>query len=506
MASCVEAGRITPAERRWVWLLALVVVALTGLPYLVAWAHQTPEWHFSGFLFGVEDGHSYIAKMLSGAAGAWLFRTPYTALPTRPMLAFAPYLWLGKLVGPSHDRLVVAFHLFRSAAAVALVHATYDFLALYLPEVAARRWGTAWITLGGGLGWLLIPWGGLPLAFYSPEAFGFLALYGLPHLALARALLLWGWRALQQGHPWRGGCYWLGCGLAQPLTLAVGWAVLGVWVLVTRLWREPAERRRLAVFLSLSAPLLGYTVLWQWLDPFFRIWSAQNVLPSPPPWAYLLAYGLLLPWALPGARALWRERPRWGALLPLWALTGLGMAYLPLTVQRRLVEGVWVALVGLALRGMPAGRRPWVSLGLGVPTVLLLLFGVQTARRPAAPVFLPTAAVQAFQAVAGQVPSGAVVLAAYPTGNALPAWAPVRVVLGHGVETAHIAQVRQQVATFFRAETDSAWRRRFLQSFGVQYLLIGPAERALGDFDPHSAPYLTLRWQSAGYALWQVSP
>ena len=29
-----------------------------------------------------------------------------------------------------------------------------------------------------------------PLEFYSPETFGFLAIYGIPHLVLARALLL----------------------------------------------------------------------------------------------------------------------------------------------------------------------------------------------------------------------------------------------------------------------------------------------------------------------------
>ena len=33
-----------------------------------------------GFIFAVEDGNSYIAKMLSGVQGAWLFRTPYTSM------------------------------------------------------------------------------------------------------------------------------------------------------------------------------------------------------------------------------------------------------------------------------------------------------------------------------------------------------------------------------------------------------------------------------------------
>jgi len=86
----------------------------------------------------------------------------------------------------------------------------------------------------------------------------------------------------------------------------------------------------------------------------------------------------------------------------------------------------------------------------------------------------------------------------------LPAWAPVRVVLGHGVETADIGRVREQVETFFRADTPDGWRQDFLSRFGVQYLLVGPHERQLGAFDPAAVPYLILVWRGEEYALWTV--
>jgi len=75
-------------------------MGVTMLPYLLGYASQGDAWRFTGFVFGVEDGNSYIAKMLSGSAGAWLFRTPYTPEAQRGVLAFLPYILLGKLASP----------------------------------------------------------------------------------------------------------------------------------------------------------------------------------------------------------------------------------------------------------------------------------------------------------------------------------------------------------------------------------------------------------------------
>jgi hypothetical protein len=92
----------------------------------LAFQTQGEAWRFTGFVFAVEDGNSYIAKMLLGANGAWLFRTPYTADPQRGVLAFLPYLLLGKLAAGEgiHEQLVALFHLFRILAIPAAVLAT----------------------------------------------------------------------------------------------------------------------------------------------------------------------------------------------------------------------------------------------------------------------------------------------------------------------------------------------------------------------------------------------
>jgi hypothetical protein len=553
------------AYRRWALRFALVVMSLTSLPYLLAYARQGDAWRFTGFLFGVDDGNSYIAKMLSGMAGAWLFRTPYTAQPQRGVLAFLPYLLLGKLASQpgAHEQLVALFHGFRFGAGVLAILATADFIALFVRDERLRRWGLALAVLGGGLGWLLFllgksSWlGSMPLEFYSPESFGFLALYGLPHLALARALLLWGLAVYLRpallpawvrpgSRPWWDpagaviGLGWLLLGLFQPLTALIAWGVAGLHLAVLGAWQvwkvshnQPPDwrtwrlfARRLVWAILLSAPIVVYTALTSLLDPFMRLWTSQNLILSPHPLHYLLAYGLLLPFAVLGAARLLRMDAALGLLPVAWVVALPVLAYAPYNLQRRLPEGLWVALVVLALlpmQGKPAlsarddlnesasrpsrapGLRALLVFALLFPSTLLILAGgVLASLHPGRPVFQPESEVRTFAYLAENAPAGSVVLSAFHTGNPLPAWAPLRVVIGHGPESAGLAELEPQVSAFYQSTTSDAWRLALLRRLDVRYVYWGPDERALGDWDPGQAAYLRLLTRSGEYAVYAV--
>jgi len=136
-------------------------MGITSIPYILGFAVQNPNWVFTGFIFGVEDGNSYIAKMLTGAAGEWLFRTPYTSYPQNGVFAFPFYIWLGKLGSTPglHEQLVVLYHLFRICAGVLAIIATFDFIALFVKGSRNRQLATALVVLGGGLGWVLLTLG-----------------------------------------------------------------------------------------------------------------------------------------------------------------------------------------------------------------------------------------------------------------------------------------------------------------------------------------------------------
>lgn len=525
---------VSVAERRWVVYAALAGMLITTVPYWVGFASAGEAWEFTGFVFAVEDGNSYIAKMRLGAQGHWLFRTPYTAAGQRGVLAFLPYLLLGKLTSPpaQHEQLVVLFHLFRILAGVMAVRATYDFLAAFVQSVALRRLGTLCACFGGGLGWLLVllgqgGWlGSLPLDFYSPETFGFLSLYGFPHLAVARALLLWGLLAYLDDTPAAGaraGLLWLMMGFFQPLTILVAWAAVGAHLVgygltlaVRRarseipVWREFLRRATIAGLVC--SPFVVYSGLILRGDPFFRQWTAQNLILSPHPLHYLAAYGVMIPFAVAGALRLAKREPARGWLPLAWAVMLPALAYAPFNLQRRLPEGIWVAILALAMSAWDQAPTSWrksvyFAAALLFPTTAFLLFGGLTnAANPARPGFRLAEEVAAFEYLDRETRPGFVILAAYETGNALPAWAPVRVVIGHGPESVGLADLRPRVEAFFRPETADESRLRFLAEFGVAYVFWGPAERALGGWEPRQAGYLQEVYTQGNYAIFRVDP
>ncbi len=530
---------ISAQERRWALTFALLLMVVTTIPYWLGYFCEGAAWRFSGFVFGVEDGNSYMAKMLAGANGDFLFRTPYTAFPQSGVVAFLPYLLLGKLSSApaQHEQLVALFHLFRWLGGFGFVLACYTFIALFIPAVRWRRWGTALASVGGGLGWLAILGlgrlfrSGLPLEFYSPETFGFLSIYGLPHLALGRALLLGGLvcylkpagsQATRQAM-W-GGMLWLLLGFMQPLTVVVAWAVLGTHLagtaLLAKLGRLPVGHegevplavywRKAVLMVLLSSPLVLYTVVSFASDPYLKQWAVQNRVLSPSPLDYLLAYGLVLPLAGWGAVKFWKERSWLGYLPVFWALLLPVLVYAPYNLQRRLAEGAWVALIVLALKALQEQKPRWQAYWQGLlasgflSAVILLAGGVEAVLHPATPQYQPAETVTAFEYLATQAHPGEVVLASYATSNALPAWASLRVVIGHGPESMNLAVLEPRVERFFEVDTPDEERRALLQEFNVRYVFWGSAERALGGWDPQLAGYLHQVYSSGNTRIFAV--
>ena len=522
-------------ERQWCLWYAVILAGITTLPYLIGMGVQGDEWHFTGFVFGVEDGNSYIAKMLLGQIGDWLFRTPYSTEIQNGVLAFLPYLLLGKLAAPPevHIQLVVLFHIFRVLCIPFTVRVIYQFISIYIEDLRWRRWATILATIGGGLGWLILATGGstwlgsLPLEWISPESFGFLAIYGLPHLILARGLLFltivlflraedspkWSWLA--------GGVILLLL-LVQPLSVLTLAAVIGAYNLLvfvnSLMQRRPQIYRPLFLntlrMIVPPLPLFAYFVVSFSTDPFLTAWTGQNQILSPHPLHYLLAFGLMIPFLIVLFRKrVWKTRAQW--FLPIgWLAVGPLLAYFPHNLQRRLPEGAWVAIVTLAALGMAElwRRRLWDKMFVRfsiacalISSALLLIGGLQAAARPDLPLFRPDGEVRAFQELERISPQNSVVLASYNTGNALPAWVSVRVLVGHGPESANLDELLPVVSAFFDGRGEAIQRGRFLEEQQVDFVFYGPFERELGGWDPDSSSNLVLRYYENGYRIYEVS-
>lgn len=538
---------VSKKECGWVIGWAAAIMLFTSIPYLYGWWLSTPQMQFGGFFLGVEDANSYLAKMRLGAADGWLFHLTYTPEPHAGAYLFTFHLFLGKLAWLLQAPLPLIYHLARLVFGFGLLLSLYCFISYFVSDPWQRRFAFLLAALGSGLGWLVIslqlaPRLGLPLDLYVPEAFIFLVLFHLPHLALAESLLLWGILFTLQS--WQTNAWlpvlWAGCALFLMALLAAFYlgvfvAVLGLtWLGLTLSARSLLKTRGLLLRLigatAIPLPVLVYDSYVFTTNPILRIWSHQNLILSPEPWHYLLAYGPLILLAIYGGKdllaRLWpnliglkdrQVRPDTYKSLGLivWCLIFPILVYLPFNLQRRLVVGAQVPLVILATLGvfqliqmyLRPKRQPLVRAGLllffSLTNIFLLIGGLASVSLRQAPIFQPAAQLDAMRWL-DQTADGDVVLAVYETGNVLPAYASVRAFVGHGPETVYSDQKRAQAKEFFSTAVDEAWRIALLKQFNVRYVYYGPNEKAAGNFAPERAPYLREVYRNEAVQIFEV--
>jgi hypothetical protein len=522
---------MTRRELGWVLAASLALLLLASLPTLYAWQLADADHLFSGFVYNTEDGNAYIGRMRMGARGGWLSYLFYTSEEHESALVFSVHLALGKVAAGLDLSPVFVYHLARIAMGLCLLLTVYAFVARFVADVATRRLAWALVAAGSGLGWLLtalgaVNWlGSLPLDFWVPEAFVFLVLYNLPHLALAEAALLWailGTMAAFEGKGW----WWSAlAGLAAfvmagivPFYAGVLAAALGAYLIALLVRRRRIPWREVGLTALTGAFALPPVAYNAWLfttNPAFQTWAAQNLILSPHPLHYLLGYALLLvPGCWGAVQAIRSGRERW--LLPIaWVLAVPFLLYAPFNLQRRLIAAAQVPLALLAATGLqtwferaPARLQHWGPGGYvalaALSNALLVMGSLGPIQQRSTPIYRPGAEVAALEWLNTHAESGMVVLASIGVGNAIPAWTDLRVFAGHGPETLHFGEKEAALQRFFQVGTDDGWRQALLADYVVDYLLYGPEEQGLGNWDPAGASYLTPVYDERGYTIYQV--
>ncbi len=504
-------------------LLCVLALLLISLPYLFAWAWAGPERVFGGFLLNPLDGYSYQAKMLQGWQGGWLFHLPFAAEPGQGVaLNFLFYLFLGHLARWSGLPLLLVFHLARLLGAATLLGSLWRFFRLTSPPGADLNLRFGLAALGLGMGWLTFLFGHIPSDFWVAETYPLLSMYANPHFPLSLALMLWlivpGPAAPRSTAA--AALFSLGLSILSPFGVVMSGLILAAWLAweLATIWRQAglrsaltfkadAARRLLARLLAVGVGGLPILLYYQWTvatHPVLAIWNAQNQTLTPPAWDVLLALSpalMLAGWAV---YRWWASRATdpahgrfpWEArVLLVWLAVGLGCIYLPVSLQRRFMLGLFVPAVGLAgyaldglreARPALARRLARLAVGLSLPSLLLLLlihlFGVFS-RAPE--YYLDRAEVQALDWIAANTPAEALILAGPQTGLYIPARTGRRVIYGHPYETPQAEAEKAAVEQFFTAGQMSAPAAQdFLNRRRVDFVFYGPRERALGPLPP----------------------
>ena len=524
LRSCLGAG-----DAGFVVVVILALLVVTALPYLFGYLTAPPEKQFMGVMFDVHDTTQYLSWMRESGQRL-LIENKLTSEPNDPLFFNAQWWLLGRTARVLGLSLIQTYQLFRVLTIGLFVVVCYRFCRAYFGEGGKARLALLVIATGGGLGWVWVVvkkfTGELlhPIDVYTIPGNTFFSLLAVPHVAFAATIILailWlGFRAVQRAQ-WRytlaAGLLALFLGMSHIYDLVTVWAVLAFLGLLVVL-RDGFSWRlfgRLAgvVGLSLPAPLyFGYIAFFSpvWKEALSQYDNLQTFTPDP--FHLLVFMGLPLIVALSTFRGLvpLRSLSLWKVFVRGWLVAGLLLIYLPLKFQIMLLNGLQIPVALLAVEGLydhvlpwaqerwprlrSASFLRWAGVGFVVMAALLNLYLLAwrfvDLRRAAYPYFLYRDDVAALNWLEQNTDPDDVVMTSLDVGHFLPGLSGNKAFLSSGVMTLDFVDKRAMVERFFDADTTDAQRQKIAQEYGIQYVVYGPAEQRLGNFDPTASQLL----------------
>lgn len=484
----------------------LVLIAITGLPFVYGNRVASGDRVFMGIVLDVPDTAQYFSWLRAHQTDL-LVSNWMTPEPNQP--AFFNLLWLllGRFSQWTGLSFVLTFQVLRVVAGAAFGFTLFWLYGLLADSRRERWWATVLVLLGGGIGWvwviekfvqrrddLLFP---LDVQVAEPNAL--LSMIGYPHFLLAAVFMFAIFGLFLVGVRGRG---WPAFGLAALLALLLGvqhaydlltiYCVLGGFVLL-RWWstqRIPWRDGFALVLIGVvSSPPAAYFTYLTSHDPIWRQVLAQfsnaGVF-TPNPLHLLILLGPQLPLACLAVPRLLRRQHDNDLFLLSWLVIGFGLLYIPTDFQIHMLNPYQVPLALLAVRVALGWADAPKQLMRWAPVLLLLvaipvnmyLFAWRFVdlRRQQPPYFLHRNELAAIDWL-NQQPDHRVVLSDELLGQYVPALAGKHAVLAHWAQTVDYYGKRDAVAAFFNPTTAPSQRAALVKQFDVAYVLLGERER-----------------------------
>jgi len=540
------------SEYRFVGLVVVIVLLLTSLPYAFAALSTPPDKHFVGFILNTPD-HSQYLSWYKGFQTSFLI--PNTLTPEPNPAVFFNLLWftLGRLGHYTGWSYIAVYQLFRWVTGVFFLGMVYVFSALFFPDVRRRRTTLLITAFGSGLGWIwvvlkytLTPGELLfPMDVYIAEGNSFLCIMAYPHFAEAAGLilavlglLLVGERRGQLRYAVLAGLTAQFLGWQHGYDLLIVWGIPSIYAgirwLVDRQWPWYWFKAMLITGL-LSWPPALYSILLTQLNPIWNQVLAQfsnagaftpNLLHT----MILMGFPLVLAILTLCLLVLKRTKSDPSApqaaqgylFIGVWLVAGWALAYIPTDFQIHMLNSWQVPIGLLATIGLhhyiaPILARWWDTLRAQTVAVILFLGLISLTNgylwmwrfldlnRHNYPYFLHKDDAVALEWLEEHTSPDAIVLSSYEVGRYVPGLTGRRAFLAHWAQTVGFYDKRDRVARFFDAQTDDMERLATLQAFGVDYVFHGPAERALGQYDPSESPLFSIAFPSPQVTIYHVN-
>jgi hypothetical protein len=495
-------SRIHKGELPALVAISCLFLLLTSLPYLVGYAVQDQARVFSGAVLDRQDYAVHLASMHMGARGTWQYHMEFTTEEHPGAYVKLTYIFLGHVATWLGISIPATYQLARLFSGLLACLAIYWLITEIFPHGIVRWMAFGLVLFGAGLGWLqlLLHWspqpGVSPIDFWLIDAYIFQGEMAFPHFSMVTALLALMAGTFLRARQARAGL-WAGVALFAVISQFIQpFAPLTIDLAMTSIVGLDMFRRRklptkellgLGIVAIAQVPLLVYNLLVFSSNLVWANFSAQNITLSPTPVYYLLGFGFVWLFVLPGlwlaVRSVWWEDQNAGIdiginrdgllLAAFWCGIALLLAYLPWNLQRRFMHAYMLPLGLLAGAGFAwllsiGTRRSWqrwlqkyqgsVALSfvlLNALSSLYLCLGYSLFVAERTPtLFDPVGQVQAVDWLSQHAQPGEAVLASETTSQLVVARAGLPVYFGHPIETMNYAIKKNQVAAFFTGEGD----------------------------------------------------
>lgn len=537
---------INQAERRWLLIATAVALLLANLPSLLGFLFPPAGTHYTGIdATAPGDVNVYRSYLEQVSQGRLILSDIFTSEPQRAAIVSPFWVGLGLLGALLKFSTLLTYFLSRIVFGALLLWLVYRLTAELFDEVRTRR--LAWLlsVFGAGLGAWIAPFantlaGGAnlekiwPMDLWVSEAFTFLSLHHSPHFLAGTILILltvmFFGRSLERDatRP----AVWAGLAMLALYSfhpfhaLSLGLVTVGLCILAFVRFRRAGWKffRRAVVAWIIAAPALIYQAWFALKDPLGAERASQNILFTPPVLTTVLSYGLLFVAGVYGAKVWLRTRKLKYQIIVTWTICHAAAIFVPIFFNRRVTQGLNIALALLAAAGLVAaleqfrrrtGRNPHVVLlsvliffGFGMSTIWVtaqdLSFLLGNGRSLPYFFYISNDYQQAFDWLKQNGQEQTVVMSAPITGNFIPGVSGRRVVVGHNVETIRYED-RQRDAKMFYVDGSADDRRRILTDRGVTYVIDGPWERRLGEYDPTAWTSLELVFRTPTVLIYRAT-
>lgn len=556
------------SEWRFVFIVIGIVLLLTTLPVLYAYLSAPAGKTFMGILVNVPDHAQYFSwfrefmtqplaanKLTPEPNGAIFFNLLWFGLAR-----FAVLLGMDFSTGYQ-----VTYQFMRIAGVILFFVLVYRLCSWVFSDVPRRRAAFLITVMAAGFGWVLVVMkytvarGELinPLDLYVAEGNTFYSAIGFPHFIAAAIyiftfeLVLRGQAKGQYRYALFAGLFAMFMGWQHAYDLVIVYGVLAAYVLLLAL-----RDRRIPWFMVVSSLIVGIVSVWPslysflltTLDPLWKVvlkqFSNAGVF-TPPLYRLPVLMGLPLIVACFTviADAVHDRRRRdtirqdieadpqranADLFIKAWFLISFVLIYLPVDFQIHMLNGWQVPIAMLATKGLFDYIAPWAKTKLRarrpaielqrvqkwlVAGFLLLLLPTNLylfawrffdLRRHDYPYYLHNSEVDAFKWLEQNTQPADVIFSSETIGQYVPMFTGAHAYLAHWAQTADYFNKRDAVKTFFDVNTSDAKREQILKAHNVDYVLAGPAERQIGNFEPAAASFLQLAYETSDVRVYTV--